>query len=168
MTITESNLKYYLSKELPEYMIPKYLIQLNELPLTTTGKVDRQKLTEKKLLNYRSSVRYVSPKSNLEIEISKIWKEILKLDNVGVNDNFFELGGDSILATHILARVREAFQIDMPMEVLFTETFTVAGLTGAVEQLQIEQADPAEVEKILAELDGLSDEELKSLLESEV
>ena len=89
------DLRIYLAKTLPEYMIPSYFVQLDRLPLTPNGKIDRKALPEPEG-PIPTGVDYVAPETDLEIMISDIWKEILNLDKIGVNDQFFNIGGNSI------------------------------------------------------------------------
>lgn len=108
---------------------------------------------------------FVAPRTPTERTLADIWAELLDLDRVGVHDDFFDLGGHSLLATQVLSRVREAFQVELPLDVYFTGGYTVATLAEIIEQYQIEQAGAEEIATMLAELDELSDEEVKSLLE---
>jgi hypothetical protein len=85
---------------------------------------------------------------------------------VGIRDNFFDLGGHSLLAVQLLSRVRQEFQVDLSLEVVYSSAFTVAELAKAIELSQIEQAG-ADYSAILAEIEGLSDDEVRNLLERE-
>ncbi|WP_459501588.1 amino acid adenylation domain-containing protein [Bacillus sp. C1] len=96
--------RQYLSGKLPEYMIPIAFITMDEIPLTSNGKVDRKALLE--LKDYiQTKVDYVAPTSQVEETIAEIWKEIFNLNRVGIYDNFFELGGDSIKGMQLIARL---------------------------------------------------------------
>ncbi len=114
-----------------------------------------------------STVPYEPPRTPLERRLAEIWSEMLNVPKVGINDNFFDLGGHSLLAVQLLSRVREEFQADLPLDVVFTGNFSVAELAKAIELYEIEQADKEEYEKLLEELEGLSDEEVRALLEQE-
>jgi acyl carrier protein len=103
----------------------------------------------------------------MEKELADIWAELLGFERVGIYDDFFRLGGDSILAANILSRVQERFQIQVPVDLLFEDTFTIARLARAFEQYQIEQADPGDIAAMLAELNDLSDDEVRALLAEE-
>ncbi len=108
-----------------------------------------------------------TPRTKLERELAELWAELLNLPSVGVHDNFFDLGGHSLLAVQLLSRVRQAYQVDLALDVIYASAFTVAALAEAIELRLIEQADAKEYADILAELEGLSDEEVKALLEQE-
>lgn len=114
-----------------------------------------------------STVPYEPPRTPLEKRLAEIWAEMLHVPKVGVNDNFFDLGGHSLLAVQLLSRVREEFQADLSLDVVFSGVFSVAELAKAIELYEIEQAGKEEYEELLKELEGLSDEEVRALLEQE-
>jgi acyl transferase domain-containing protein/acyl carrier protein len=95
---------------------------------------------------------YVAPRDSIERGIADIWQELLGVDPVGIHDSFFELGGHSLLGTQVGARVREAFQVELPLRALF-ETPTVAGLALAVVQRRAAELDSESLESLLAELE---------------
>ena len=109
-------------------------------------------------------VSFEPPRTPAEQKLMEIWTELLHIDHVGIHENFFDLGGHSLLATQLLSRVREVFDVELPMQVLFAGAFTVAELAKAIDQYQIEQAGTEDVAALLAELNELSDEEIKALL----
>jgi len=111
------------------------------------------------------SREYVGPRTPVERRLAEIWAEMLQVPRVGVHDNFFDLGGHSLLAVQLLSRVRQEFQADLSLDVVFRGDFTVAELAKAIELYQIEQA--GDYEQLLAELENLSDEEVRALLEEE-
>lgn len=96
--IKKSELRAYLAKELPYYMIPSYFTALKDFPYTPNGKIDKKSLP---LPNINTKNNYVAPKTEMEIKISKLFEDILSVKPVGIYDNFFELGGDSILAMRL-------------------------------------------------------------------
>lgn len=97
-------LRRYLTNSLPEYMIPSFFIEVDEIPLTSNGKADKRALQSiGKALN--TDVEYIPPKNHVERTISKIWEDVLGVNQVGMKDNFIDLGGDSIKATQISARL---------------------------------------------------------------
>jgi acyl carrier protein len=125
-----SALKEQLWQSLPEYMRPAALVELEEIPLTRNGKVDRARLPEPE--RQAEAYSHVGPHTVAEEVMAGIWTEVLRLERVGVEDNFFQLGGHSLLATRLMSRVREAFGIEAPLRELF-EHPTVAGLSARLE-----------------------------------
>jgi acyl carrier protein len=109
----------------------------------------------------------VPPRTDLEGRLAGIWAATLGLVSVGVNDNFFDLGGHSLLAVELLSRVRKELGVDLSLEVVYTGDFTVAELAKAIELKEIEQTDADEYAALVAELDKLSDEEVRQLLAQE-
>ncbi|QHM79166.1 Plipastatin synthase subunit C [Bacillus velezensis] len=91
-----------LSKQLPNYMVPAYMMELEKLPLTPNGKLDRKNLPEPELA---LQTAYTAPRNELEEQLSVIWQEVLGAKQVGIEDSFFELGGDSIKALQVSARL---------------------------------------------------------------
>ena len=167
-------LKTKLSKKLPDYMIPVSYVTLEKFPLTANGKIDRKALPLPGQDRSQLSNEYIAPRTEEEEKISLIIADLLNIEKVGINDNFFELGGHSLLATKFISRVREEFNIELPLRRLF-ENPTVSGLTKVLSQSEassdekIEQLDRGEqdIDQLLMELDGLSDEEVEALLKEE-
>ncbi|CAH1200785.1 D-alanine--D-alanyl carrier protein ligase [Paenibacillus plantiphilus] len=98
----------FLSDRLPPYMIPSYFMQLDHLPLTMNGKVDRKNLPDplKEQQSNKDTSEYVEPRDSLELEMVSIWKRVLEMDTVGVYDNFFESGGNSLKAVSLIAEFK--------------------------------------------------------------
>jgi amino acid adenylation domain-containing protein/non-ribosomal peptide synthase protein (TIGR01720 family) len=104
--LSVTDIREYLSKELPEYMIPTHIIQLEKIPLTSSGKADRKALPDPDG-NLTTGTEYEAPRTDIEKALVEIWQEILEIRNIGINDNFFALGGDSIKAIQVLARLQK-------------------------------------------------------------
>jgi amino acid adenylation domain-containing protein len=134
--VNASELRAWLKERLPEYMVPSAIVQLEALPLTPNGKVDRKNLPApdytQRLAESEDGTGERTPGEEV---IAGIWAEVLRLDQVEVHENFFDLGGHSLLATQVVSRVRQAFQIDLPLRAMF-ETPTVAALARQVEVLK--------------------------------
>jgi acyl carrier protein len=111
-----SELRAYLAKRLPGYMIPAYFVQLDKMPLGPNGKLDRKRLPPPGI---REGGTYVTPGSDREKIMAAVWKEVLELDRVGVEDNFFEMGGNSLDIIHLGYRLNETFKADIPVLLLF-------------------------------------------------
>jgi amino acid adenylation domain-containing protein len=154
----------HLQQQLPEYMIPSAFVTLEELPLTSSAKVDRRALLSMKLGGRPDEMPYVAPRTATEQLVADIWSQLLGVERVGLHDNFFELGGHSLLATQFTSRLRERFNVDVPLSALFTSVPTVEGMTKTIEEYQIKQAEAQDIDELLKTLDGLSDEEVRRLL----
>jgi amino acid adenylation domain-containing protein len=101
-----------LQQKLPEYMVPQIWVELKELPLTPNGKTDRKALPEPDISEQLKD-QYVAPRNETEQKLAEIWKEILKLEKIGIHDNFFELGGHSLMALRIISGIRRAFNVEI-------------------------------------------------------
>ena len=112
---TSGELRSFLKSKLPDYMIPSTFVFLDALPLTSSGKIDRRALPAPDQTRPDLKETFVPPRTPEEKTIAEIWAEILKLEEVGIHDNFFDLGGDSLLASQVLSRVREAFHVELPL-----------------------------------------------------
>lgn len=139
-----AELRSFLKDKLPEYMTPSWFVALDSIPLTPNGKVDRKSLPEpSESQSERESENFIAPRTPTEIEIAELWARLLGRERISLNDNFFELGGHSLLATQIVSGIREAFQVELPLRILFEES-TVAGLAHAVESALRESEDSAQ------------------------
>jgi acyl carrier protein len=118
-------LRAQLKKVLPEYMMPSAFVKLAELPLTPNGKIDRKALPLPEQNRSEAGPGYVAACTPVQEVLCGMWEQVLRVERVGVYDNFFELGGHSLLATQIISRLKEAFQIEIPLRTLF-EAPTVA------------------------------------------
>ena len=125
-------LRAYLAARLPDYMVPSAFVFLERLPLTPSGKVDRRSLARIEPAAARA-VAGGEPRTEVEILLAAIWAEVLGVEKVSIEDNFFDLGGHSLLATRVLARVRQAFAVEIALKRLF-ETSSLGGLATAVEE----------------------------------
>ena len=114
--VTLDGLKQALKEKLPDYMIPAALVELKKLPLTANGKVDRKQLPEPE---ERAAREYKAATTATEELVAQIWAEVLKVDNISTDENFFDLGGHSLLATQVISRIREGFQLEIPLRIMF-------------------------------------------------
>ena len=145
-----AQLREYLKGQTPAYMVPDTFVPLDSLPLTTNGKIDRQRLSEPPKTSQIDD-NFVAPRTQLEEELAGLWSEVLKVERVGINDNFFDLGGHSLLATRLMFQLREHFNVDIPLRALF-EAPTIATLTPVIVQSQIEQFDSEDLAQALSAL----------------
>ncbi|MPQ25673.1 lichenysin non-ribosomal peptide synthetase LicA [Bacillus paralicheniformis] len=127
-------LREHLSKHLPDYMIPSRFVELDEIPLTGSGKVDRKALLRHEV-SVSGTAEYAAPRNEFEEKMVGIWQEVLGAEQVGIHDQFFELGGHSLKAMAMLAKINKAFGVEVPLQVLF-EKPTVAALSGFVSEAE--------------------------------
>lgn len=120
-TVSSRTWREYLQKRLPEYMVPPVLIELEEMPLTPSGKIDRRSLPPHAGKVLESPAIFEPPRTEIEMIVASIWSELLGVENVGVKDNFFELGGHSLLATRLLSRIQQQFGVRLVVRKLFTK-----------------------------------------------
>jgi len=119
LTPSVAELRRHLAATLPDYMVPAAFVLLPALPLTANGKVDRRALPEPAGQAAAAGRDYVAPRNPAEEKLAALWAEVLRRDRVGVRDSFFELGGHSLLATQLMSRVRDAFDVELPLRHLF-------------------------------------------------
>jgi surfactin family lipopeptide synthetase C len=153
----------YLAAELPDYMMPSAFVEMEELPRTMSGKVDRKGLPVPGKGREGMGEEYESPRTPVEEVLAESWAELLGVERVGINDNFFRLGGHSLLATQALTRVREVFNVEVPLRVLF-EAPTTAKLALAITQMQVEQENAEEMARMIEEIKHLPANVLETML----
>ena len=115
--LTTEELRIFLGRQLPEYMIPAYFIQLSEIPLTPNGKVDRNALP---MPEVNMEDTYVAPTDDIEKKLCCIWEETLGVEKVGTNDNFFDLGGNSLNVALVISKIQKEFKINIPLREVFS------------------------------------------------
>lgn len=128
-------LREFLRSFLPEYMVPAMFVRMDDLPLTSHGKIDRAALPAPGCENTLRDESFIAPRSDLETQVRAIIVTLLGTKDLGVNDNFFLLGGNSFLGIQLIAQVREAFGIELPLRTLF-EGPTIADLSAQIAQLR--------------------------------
>jgi acyl carrier protein len=165
-----ADLREWLALHLPEYMIPTLYLELDQLPVTPSGKLDRRALPAPGRSCGMQEPDYVAPRGAVEATLAEVWAGVLGRDRVGVHDNFFSLGGHSLKAAHLLGRVHEIYGIELSLRVLF-EYPTVAGLARHLAEVssrpQEHEADglnAVDPSADLTDLERPSDEETTSLL----
>jgi amino acid adenylation domain-containing protein len=115
--LEEEEIKALLKENLPEYMIPRHLIFLKQIPLTPNGKIDRQALPDPDQL--AGGADYETPATEAECRLLPIWRETLGVKRIGRNDNFFKLGGHSLKATRLITGIHKEFQIEVSLKEVF-------------------------------------------------
>ncbi|MFC8148507.1 bacitracin non-ribosomal peptide synthetase BacC [Bacillus paralicheniformis] len=124
--ISLDELKGFLGEKLPKYMIPAYFVNMDKLPLTKNGKVDRKALPEPDRTAGAEN-EYEAPRNETEEKLAAIWRDILKVEKAGINDHFFEMGGHSLKAAAMAARIRKELKAEIPLGQIFN-TPTIKGL----------------------------------------
>ncbi|HET7891393.1 MAG TPA: amino acid adenylation domain-containing protein [Candidatus Sulfotelmatobacter sp.] len=177
-----SELRRHLRAKLPEYMVPSGYWRVEKMPLGATGKVDRAALAGLTATALREEAELVAPRNETEAKLAEIWRELLQVEQLGIEQNFFELGGHSLLALQMMARIRYSFEVELQVRSLF-EAPTIAALalelekaraTGQRARMPIAQHRPparsvdATREALLLELSKLSVDEAKKFIERAV
>jgi hypothetical protein len=150
-------LRPFLQTRLPDYMQPATYVVLEQLPLTPAGKLDRRALPAPQHGRDTAAHSFVAPRGALEEAIAEIWREVLRVEQVGVHDNFFAVGGHSLLATQVVARLSRLMQIELPLRRMF-EAPTIAEFAVDLVRVDRGSAETA-LERILREVEALTDEE---------
>ncbi|MGD9488077.1 MAG: amino acid adenylation domain-containing protein [Calditrichaceae bacterium] len=152
-----------IQKRLPDYMIPSAFIRMDQFPLSPAGKIDRRALPVPDNLRPELESAFVTPRTPTEKKIAGIAGQLLKIEKIGVYDNFFELGGHSMLATQFISRLRESFNVEIPLRSVF-ENPTVDGMMRVITESQSMGEDQKELDNMLAELESLSEEEVQKII----
>lgn len=151
-----------LLEKLPDYMVPSRFVMLDSLPLNSNNKIDRQALPDPGNDRPEIESSYVPPQTPIENKLTEIWSEVLEIVPVGIHDKFLELGGNSLLATRIISKVLNTFQVKLPLKSLFAAP-TIAEMAVLITVNQIEKMDQNDLNHVLSELENLSDNEVKKL-----
>ena len=149
--VTHTELRNFVASHLPEYMIPSIFVELDALPLNSSGKVDKAMLPAPDVANTLRDSTFVRPRTAIEERVASMLASLLDVGEVSVEDNFFLLGGHSLLGTQLIARIRDAFGVELTLKSLF-DAPTAAKLSSEVEEL------------LMAKLEAMTDEEALRLL----
>ncbi|NRB37618.1 MAG: amino acid adenylation domain-containing protein [Pseudomonadales bacterium] len=129
-TVSPAEIKQYLKQQLPDFMVPSALMQLDKLPINANGKVDKKHLPD---ISFERHHDYIAPRDTTEIAIADIWMQQLGITQLGIHDNFFELGGHSLLAVNTASEMKTQLQLDVNMRLIF-ENPSIAELSTALNQ----------------------------------
>ena len=148
--LAEGALRDGLRETLPEFMVPSTILSMDRFPQTPNGKVDRKALPAPHELQQKSQIEFKAPANDLEAQIAGVWREVLYLEEVGVNDNFFDLGGHSLLVVQAHRKLAEI----CPMPITLTDLYRFPTIAGLAENLsegddggEVAQASQARAEK---------------------
>lgn len=160
-----TSLRATLSARLPAYSIPGRFLQLDEIPLTASGKIDRRALPDPGDARPALADAYRAPSTDVELRLARnVFSEVLRIAEIGVEDNFFELGGSSLQATQAVARARELFGVEVSLAEFFASP-SVAALARLIDERRAGEGDARKTtEVVLARLESMSDDEASEWL----
>ena len=159
-------LRRFLQRSLPEYMIPSKFFAVPALPLTRNGKLDREGLLLPGLAQPLREPEVEQGRDILEELLAEIWADLLGVEQVGIHQNFFvDLGGHSLLATQLVSRMRQTLRIDFPLQRIF-EAPTISAFSATIRQNAAEWATAEAVISVLLQLEQMTEEEVSSMLDS--
>ena len=127
------HLRQYLAERLPTTMLPSAFVEMEELPRTLNGKIDRKALPALDVVQQERAESDLQPRTPIEEIVAAIWREVLKLPVVGRTDNFFNLGGHSLLATQVILRLRDTLKVELPVRAMF-ESSTIEQLSALIQE----------------------------------
>src|SRR5262249_52828877 len=148
--LTGNVLREFLLANVPEYMLPAMFCRMDAIPLTASGKIDRNALPPPTQAHQLRGHECIAPRTPVEERMTSILAKLLRLEKVGVNENFFLLGGNSLLGAQVIARVRDTFGVELTLLSLFDHP-TVSGLSAEIERL------------VVAKLGAMSEDEAERL-----
>jgi hypothetical protein len=165
--LSSSHLRAHLRRTLPDYMVPDAYVNLDALPLSPNGKVDRAALPAVSDSRPTLDTAFIAPRTVLEHAIADIWLGVLQLDTVGVRDDFFDVGGQSLLATQVASLLRETFRVDMPLRSVF-EAPTVADQAELIALAgQDVEVDVDAIAEVFLQVSRMTEAEAQALLDIE-
>ena len=132
-TPTTSELRQFLHQQLPEYMVPSAFVMLTTFPLTANGKIDSRALPAPDLTRATSTPDFVAARDEFEIQLTKIWEQVLGVRSISTTDNFFELGGHSLLAIRLFSEIERIWDKNLPLATLF-QAQTIEKLANLLRQ----------------------------------
>jgi acyl carrier protein len=159
-------LRAFLCERVIEETMPNLFVRVERIPLTHNGKVDVRSLPDLEEIRERLKPTPVAPRTPTEARVAEIWGAVLGLAEVGIHDNFFGLGGHSLIATQVISRLQDAFDLEIPMRLILDQP-TVAELAFAITEMQMEQEADDDIAGLLQEVSRLSSDELESRLAKE-
>jgi len=162
-----ADLRQVLKTKLPSYMVPAAFEVIDEFPLTSSGKINRRALPEPQFNCVTTDTIVDLPSTPLEEMLLEAWREVLRVDQIGVNENFFDLGGHSLLAARLVSNIRSVLNVEMNMVDVF-EAPTISGLAEMLYPRVARGESDSELSRLIEELAGLSEEEAQMLLEREL
>jgi surfactin family lipopeptide synthetase A len=135
--IEPRDLREHLLKQLPVFMVPAQVVAVSHFPLSPNGKIDRNALLALGAAQVHSSTAQTTaaPRNKLEVQVSEVWQKALRCGDIGIHDNFFDLGGHSLMAVSLTMSLEERFGQTIPLDALWAEGCTIAGMAALIESL---------------------------------
>lgn len=143
ISLTTRNIRAYLARYLPEYMVPTTIAIVKALPITPNGKVDRRALRAMELVDNNSTAHLVTPRNKIEQTLVEIWQEVLDIKQIDIHANFFDLGGHSLLAIQLFTKIEQQLKVQLPLAILVRSP-TIAQLAQ-----QLAKSAPPEISSSL-------------------
>ena len=162
-----SELRNFLKSKLPSYMVPAAFEVIDVLPLMPNGKTDRRALPEPHPTRPEADESFVPPRTPLETLLADAWRDVLKIDQIGIHENFFDLGGHSLLAARVVSKVRSVLDVELGMVDVF-QAQTISGLAEMLYPRVAQQQSQTDLAKLIDELANLSEEEAQACLDREL
>ncbi|AXG70691.1 tyrocidine synthase 3 [Kordia sp. SMS9] len=149
--ITTSELRKFIAKFLPSHMIPSHYYSLDEIPVTSNGKLDKNALDENQLKALETGIEKIAPRNAQETKLVQIWEEILDKNNIGIADNFFLQGGDSIKLIRLLSTINKEFKSNLKASDLYANS-TIELLVECLQKHENEQEESDNLEAVQQEI----------------
>ena len=141
------NYKEELTDNLPEYMIPDYFIELDYIPLTSNGKIDKRALLEIEI-NLQDKRDYDPPRNDFEEYIAAIWKTVLNKDKIGINDNFFEISGNSLNVLNVFNKFQNSKEYQKKLKIIkIIDLFNYRTISDLVDFIEEKEANVKNIDK---------------------
>ena len=153
----------FLAMKLADYMMPAALVAVEKLPVTVNGKLDVAALPLPGHARELSDIPFVEPRDCVEADLAGMWRELLRVDQIGIHDDFFRLGGHSLLAVRLVSRIRDHFGVNLSVADVF-ETPTIAGQANLILAQQLSLEDSGDVELMLSRVEDMTEAEARQAL----
>ena len=144
---TVSELRRWLRKEVPNYMIPSVFMTLEAMPLLPTGKLDRSGFPSPDDSRANLDHLFVAPRTQVEKDLARIWAEVLGIKEVGIHDAFFDFGGHSLHATQVISRIIMALNVELPIKLLLNSP-TIAEMAAVITEQRGRKLEDNELQRI--------------------
>jgi aspartate racemase len=132
-TPINDDLQAFLSQKVPHYLLPLDFIRLESLPVNPNGQVNRAALPKPDVIKQKSAATFLAPRNHIEKQLTKIWQELLGIEQIGIEDNFFALGGNSLMAVRLFTEIEKTYAQHLPLSILLQKP-TIAELAQIFEQ----------------------------------